>query len=181
VRRRRCDSLLIAAVTAGTVTASGLLSACAGSTGPAEPTPGPSASDPACLGVLKAAPATVLDQHRIAAGTPAVLGVAQWGSRAIVLRCGVTPTGPTTLDCITVDGVDWVVDDHGDPIRFLTYGRRPAVEVLVPLQYGRENAAGALVDVDPAVAGLPQTRRCVGLGDLSPTTAPTRSASATTP
>lgn len=92
-----------------------------------------------------------------------------WGSPGIVLRCGVEPVGPTTLPCLEINGVDWVVDDAGDPIRFLTYGREPAVEVLVPTEYGRENASGALVDLEPAVSPLPQNRRCLGVESTATT------------
>jgi hypothetical protein len=110
----------------------------------------------------------VLDEPRIQAGTP-VTGVAVWGSPGIVLRCGAEPLGPTTLPCLEVNGVDWVVDDAEDLLRFLTYGRAPAVEVLVPADYGRENASGALVDLEPVVAPLPQDRRCLDLEDAATT------------
>lgn len=109
--------------------------------------------------MTQSAPDRVLDQPRVAAGEP-VAGVVSWGSPAIVLRCGATEVGPTTLPCIAVDGVDWVVDDAGDPIRFVTYGRSPALEVFVPLEYGRENATGALVDLAGIATDLPASRSC---------------------
>ena len=160
---------------------SAVLTACTGSAPATTVSAGPSASDPACAAVVKSAPATVLNAPRVEARTP-VPGVAQWGSPAIVLRCGVPPTGPTTLGCLTVNDVDWVVDPAADPIRFLTYGRQPAVEVLVPLKYGRENATGALVDVEPVVKPLPQSHRCIGESDLTatPASSATPAASATT-
>ncbi|HWU59522.1 MAG TPA: DUF3515 family protein, partial [Microbacteriaceae bacterium] len=35
---------------------------------------------------------------------------AAWGDPAVVLlRCGVTPIGPTTKPCVTVNGIDWVL------------------------------------------------------------------------
>jgi hypothetical protein len=114
--------------------------------------------------VTDAVPTTVLDRGAVAAGQP-VAGVRTWGDPPVVLRCGLDPLGPTSLPCLAVDGVDWVVDDGGDPLVFTTYGRDPAVEVAVPLSYGRENATGALVDLGPAVATIARSARCVGAED----------------
>ncbi|MCU1507361.1 MAG: hypothetical protein QOG18_102 [Microbacteriaceae bacterium] len=56
-----------------------------------------------------------------------------WGDpAAIILRCGVTPPGPTTDICYTVKGIDWVIDSSKQPVyTFTTYGRDPAVQVVV--------------------------------------------------
>jgi hypothetical protein len=145
-----------------------LLVACTGDgtdSGTEPATAAPQGTSPACAQVVAAVPATVLDLPRIAAGEPPP-GVLEFGSPPVTVRCGLAPTGPTTLPCIAVDGVDWVVDDPGegspDPVRFLTYGRTPAVEVVVPAEYGRGTATGALVDLVTAVSLLPQDRSCVG-------------------
>jgi hypothetical protein len=38
----------------------------------------------------------------------------------------------STLKCITEQGVDWLVDDSAAPsYRFITFGRKPASEVIV--------------------------------------------------
>ena len=82
-----------------------------------------------------------------------------WGDPAVVARCGVTPLGPTTLDCIEVSGVDWVAEPLSDGVRFTTYGRSPAVEVLVPAAYRPEPLL--LPAFAEAAKQLPQgTRRC---------------------
>lgn len=63
-------------------------------------------------------------------------GVAAWGDPPIVARCGKQPPGPTTDPCIDINGVDWVatqLDDGGT--MFTTFGRFPAIEVLVPESY----------------------------------------------
>ncbi|MFK5690036.1 MULTISPECIES: DUF3515 family protein [unclassified Serinicoccus] len=63
-------------------------------------------------------------------------GVAAWGEPPIVARCGKQPPGATTDPCIDVNGVDWVattLDDGGT--MFTTFGRSPAIEVLVPESY----------------------------------------------
>ena len=62
--------------------------------------------------------------------------VAAWGDPALIARCGLDPLGPTTDDCVTVDGVDWVVRPLSDGSVATTYGRDPAIEVLAPGGYG---------------------------------------------
>jgi hypothetical protein len=77
----------------------------------------------------------------------------------VVLRCGLPEPAPTTRHCLTVDGVDWVVDESTDPVVFTSYGRSPALEVLVPLRYGRSRLTAAVVDLRPVAAALPRTSR----------------------
>ncbi|GAA5157836.1 DUF3515 family protein [Ornithinimicrobium tianjinense] len=63
-------------------------------------------------------------------------GVAAWGDPPVVARCGKQPLGPTEDPCIDINGIDWVattLDDGGT--MFTTYGRTPAIEVLVPAAY----------------------------------------------
>jgi hypothetical protein len=93
----------------------------------------PQASAPACA--RAAWPADVSGQSRV--GTqPDDGSVAAWGDPAIIARCGLDPLGPTTQDCVTVDGVDWVVRPLTDGSAATTYGRDPAIEVLGPAAYG---------------------------------------------
>jgi hypothetical protein len=140
-----------------------------GSGGPTLP-PAPRATDAACLAALARLPGTVLGKGR----TPLdAAGAAAWGEPAITLRCGLPEQPPSPDRCLSIGEIDWVVDDTGDPIIFTTYGRSPAVQVRVPVAYGRENASAALVDLSAVAAGLPRTaRRCVGLGDTSSSPSP---------
>lgn len=64
--------------------------------------------------------------------------VAAWGDPPIIARCGVAAPGPTTLECLGVDDVDWIVEPLSDGTRFTTYGRKPAMQVLVPDAYSPE-------------------------------------------
>ena len=132
----------------------------AGCTGGSGVHAAPSASDPACTTALRTLPATVLGQRR--AGTPAT-GAASWGKPAIVLVCGLPELAPTTDPCLTVNGVDWVIQNDGGPFTFATFGRAPAIRVTVPTSYGRGQASAALVDLRAVAATLPRTpRSCVG-------------------
>jgi hypothetical protein len=125
---------------------------------PVEVTVPDGGADPACAGMADRLPSLLLHQRRTAtsASSPAV---AAWGDPAIIWRCGVTPPGPTTKDCITVDGIDWVVDPLDDGTGFVTYGRDPAVQVLVPDAYAPETFA--LTGLSTAVGTVPQNEhRC---------------------
>ena len=64
--------------------------------------------------------------------------VRAWGDPAIIARCGLAPIGPTTDQCLSVSGVDWVAHQLTDGVRFTTYGRSPAIEILVPSAYQPE-------------------------------------------
>lgn len=61
--------------------------------------------------------------------------VRQWGDPAIIATCGWPALGPTSDQCLDVDGVDWVAQELSDGVRFTTFGRDPAIEVLVPDAY----------------------------------------------
>lgn len=128
------------------------------------------ADDPACTTLLDALPQSLGALNRTPQGAR---GVAAWGDDRIVLRCGATVLGPTTKACIPVgpddgpdDGpsVDWVQDAVNErAVRFLTYGRTPAVEVTVRFGDGltSDQATSQLVDLTAAVSAIPQTRTCL--------------------
>jgi len=115
-------------------------------------------ADPACAAMADRLPSRLLKQERVATSqsSPAV---AAWGDPAIIWRCGVTPPGPTTQDCIEVNGIDWVVEPLDDGTGFVSYGRDPAVQVLVPDAYAPETFA--LPALSTAVGTVPQNEhRC---------------------
>jgi hypothetical protein len=83
-----------------------------------------------------------------------------WGDPAIIARCGVAAVGPTTDQCLNVSGVDWVVRQLSDGVRFTTYGRSPAIEILVPDAYRPEPLL--LPAFAAAAASIPQgDRHCL--------------------
>jgi hypothetical protein len=82
---------------------------------------------------------------------------AAWGDPAIIATCGWPALAPTTRECLEVDGVDWVVDRLSDGVRFTTFGRDPAIEVLVPHAYSPEPLV--LPAFSPAARALPTNGR----------------------
>lgn len=147
---------------------------------PAVTAPAPSASDPVCARVLQLAPAELAGQPERATTSQASRA---WGDPAITLRCGVEPLGPTTDRCIRVtapDGtsVDWVVKENDDVVDgdtdqaqadaigrgrfgYTTYGRVPAIEVIVPVEYAGTEATALLVDLAQAVSATTVERTCL--------------------
>ncbi|MEU5362130.1 DUF3515 family protein [Streptomyces sp. NPDC005925] len=128
--------------------------------------PAPHADHPRCDKVLSRAPETIPGMSRDWTIGDAV---ASWGDRAAVLRCGAEELPPNINLCLTVDGVDWVLDEkrlQADGVSVLrTYGRSPAVEFTYT--GSRSEVGGLLAALNPAVDWIPQKRRCVGLQDAA--------------
>ena len=130
----------------------------------------PHAADPVCASIVLALPDTLDDLPHL--GTTSQATVA-WGDPTdpVVLRCGVEPPGPTTDQCVTASdettSVDWIAvsgpaDENGAADwTFTTYGRSPAVEVLVPASVTSTRSTSFLLELGPAVSQVEQTRRCL--------------------
>ena len=101
-------------------------------------------------------PKTVGGQSRQATSSSSA-AVRAWGDPAIIARCGLPPIGPTTDPCIDVSGIDWVAHRLTDGVRFTTYGRSPALEILVPSAYHPEPLL--LPAFGEAAAAIPQGER----------------------
>lgn len=114
----------------------------------AVPVPTPSSPDviDACTALHAQLPARVEGQSARTADPDSKL-TASWGDPPITLQCGVAE--PTALEptshLITVDGVDWLPEEHTDGWVFTTTGRLAYVAVTVPGKYQPE--ANALVDL----------------------------------
>jgi len=93
-------------------------------------------------------------------------GTGAWGDpAAVLLRCGVEPPGPTTLECVDVNGVDWIIDESDAPnYVFTTYGRVPATEVIVDSDLA--SGTTALTDLALAVSSVPAEGGCLGAEEL---------------
>ena len=122
------------------------------------------AADPLCAKAAAHWPTTVSSKDQVSVnvtGNPSegvTKTVVAWGDPAIIARCGVAAPGPST-ECIEADNIDWVMSSLSDGKRFVTYGRVPAIEVLVPSAYSPEPLV--LSAFDQAASQIPQnSHRC---------------------
>ena len=121
--------------------------------------PADQAANPLCAKASRHWPKTVSNQSSRTVSTDSPT-VHAWGDPAIIARCGVTSPGPTTASCVTVDGIDWIGTKLSDGARYVTFGRSPAIEVLVPTKYNAFPPLGAFT---AAARQIPQGRHhCMG-------------------
>lgn len=126
--------------------------------------PAEDAASPLCAEVTVRLPDTVAELAKRQTNAQAT---GAWGEpTAVLLRCGVPSPAPTSqLPCVTVEGVDWLRDDTDDPtFVFTSYGRTPAVEVIVDSTAA--SGLEALVDVTFAVSQLPVEGACLAPEDV---------------
>ena len=83
-----------------------------------------------------------------------------WGNPThVILRCGLPEVLASTLPCVTASGVDWLVDDSKKPsYRFITFGRKPATEVIV--DSNKVAGVTALSDLSAAIQSIEATKHC---------------------
>ena len=88
-----------------------------------------------------------------------------WGEPAsILLTCGLEAPAPTTLPCLSVNGVDWIIDESQKPTYiFTTFGRTPAVQVA--LNSDAVSGSTVLADLALPVSLIPQETPCTDLSD----------------
>ncbi len=134
------------------------------------------ANSPDCADVTVRLPDTVAGEARRWTDSQAT---AAWGDPAtIILACGVTPPGPTTLQCTTVAGVDWIIDESQAPeFRVTTFGRDPAVQVFFSTAITDDvqgvSSRDVLDALSPIVSSLPETgRACVERPEATPVPTP---------
>ena len=138
--------------------------------------PAPAANSPRCADITVHLPDTVAGKAQRETNAQAT---GAWGDPVVVLlRCGVTPIGPTTKPCITVNGIDWVLenDPAATALRYITFGRVPATEVVIQHGKGGVTDASVLPALADAIGTIPQQKkeRCLDMADVtSPTTTPT--------
>lgn len=92
-------------------------------------------------------------------------GTAAWGDPTVVLLyCGVPVPEVSELPCVEIDGVFWLREEVEAGYAFTTYGRDPAVRVVVD-----PDAVGPGVVLDDLATPVSYTsendRECVDLED----------------
>ncbi len=114
------------AVAAGAVTLACALSGCSTTI---HLEPAADANNPDCAAVSVLLPDAIGELDRVWTDAQAT---GAWGEPTVVLRCGVEPPAPQTLECVTLGGVDWLVLDQEDERqRLVSFGRDPAVEISI--------------------------------------------------
>ena len=120
------------------------------------------ANDPACAEVSVRYPDQISElQKRF---TNAQATAAYGEPAAVLVRCGLEPVFASELPCVTAGEVDWLVDDSDAPnFRFISFGRTPAVEVIVD----SESASGVstLESLSQSVSRLPASAFCTEVGN----------------
>ena len=119
----------------------------------------PDANNPACAEVTVRLPDTVGELPKRGTNAQAT---GAWGNPAgVILRCGLPAVDVSKLTCVTAGGVDWLVDDSASPkYRFISFGRKPATEVIV--DSSAISGVSALEALGPAVSNIPATKTCTG-------------------
>ena len=119
--------------------------------------PAPHANDPRCADVSVRVPDAIASFDRVWTDAQST---AAWGDpSAVLFTCGLEPPAPSTLQCVSIGGVDWIVDDSEFPnLRLTTYGRTPAAQVYVDTEAVSSN--DVLSSLSNAAAMLTQDGRC---------------------
>ena len=145
-----------------------VLTACSPGAVPVPPVHVSGETEQTCRRLVDDLPDEVADQPRREVRPADALGAA-WGDPAIVVTCGGPPPvkfGPGAT-CLTVDGVDWFLDDAevAEPgeqqgtVTISTVKREETVALTLPGDYWPP--ATALADVSPVVKkDVPATSRC---------------------
>jgi hypothetical protein len=120
------------------------------------------ANNPLCAEVSVRYPAQISDLDK--RWTNAQATTAYGDPAAILVRCGLEPVYVSTLPCVSASNIDWLVDDSAAPnFRFISFGRDPAVEVIVDSE--KASGVSALDSLAQAVSKLPATAFCTEVGD----------------
>jgi len=123
----------------------------------------PSANAAACAGAQVRLPATV--NSTLSLRNTSAQATAAWGSPAAVLyHCGVAVPTVSDLPCFAQGSVDWIRDDRGQNVVYTTFGRSPAVQVVIDTKRATPDA---LQDLGDAVSTLPKDgHRCLDPQDV---------------
>ncbi|WIE81966.1 DUF3515 family protein [Curtobacterium sp. MCPF17_021] len=123
----------------------------------------PSANAAACAAVQVRLPATV-DSKFDLRNTNAQ-ATAAWGDPEVAIyHCGVAVPTVSDLPCFSQGGVDWIRDDRGDQVVFTTFGRSPAVQVVVD---STKTTSSVVQELSDAVSSLPKDgHECLDPADV---------------
>lgn len=150
-----------------TITAIGVAAALAagltGCTNAVAMTAAPSADAAACATAQVRLPDTV--DAKYALRNTNAQATAAWGDPSAALyRCGVAVPTVSDLPCFTKGSVDWIRDDEGKRIIYTTFGRDPAVQVVID---STKTTDQVLQDIGTAISSLPKDgHECLDPSDV---------------
>ncbi|TCU84919.1 uncharacterized protein DUF3515 [Curtobacterium sp. PhB191] len=123
----------------------------------------PSANTAACAAAQVRLPATVDSTYDLR--NTNAQSTAAWGDpEAALYHCGVAVPTVSDLPCFTLGSVDWIRDDRGKQIVYTTFGRSPAVQVVVDTS---KTGSAVLQDIATAVSTLPEDgHKCLDPSDV---------------
>jgi hypothetical protein len=148
-----------AALPAAVLTLAAGLTAC---TPIADVEPAPDAANPDCATVMVSLPSELAGEQQRETDSQSS---SAWGEPSkIILRCGVPVPGPTTEQCATVNGIDWILREDETAWTATTYGREPAIEVIFSPE--EVSSSTLLVQLENAVSRIEPTRECISSNDL---------------
>uniref|UniRef100_A0A942YAN0 DUF3515 family protein n=1 Tax=Neobacillus citreus TaxID=2833578 RepID=A0A942YAN0_9BACI len=142
----------------------GLAAGLAGCTNAVQVSAAPSANDAACAAAQVRLPETV--GQSFALRNTNAQSTAAWGDPAVALyHCGVAVPTVSDLPCFSKGSVDWIRDDRGDQIVYTTFGRSPAVQVVIE---SAKTTDQVLQDIGNAVSTLPEDgHECLDPSDVA--------------
>ncbi|UNK69425.1 DUF3515 family protein [Microbacterium sp. H1-D42] len=155
-------ALTAGALSAGTI----MLLALTGCSSTVALEPAADANNPLCAEVSVRLPDAVAGEDR--RWTDAQATGAYGDPTSVIVSCGVKVPGPTsTLQCITLEGIDWLVDESQSPnMRMTTYGRDPAVQVFVDTEVVSANEALSNSGIVSGIRMIPATSACTEANEL---------------
>lgn len=117
------------------------------------------ANDPACAEVSVRLPDSIANLQKRT--TDAQATAAYGDPAAVIVRCGLPEVKVSQLRCVSTSDVDWLVDPSKAPsYRFISFGRKPATEVIVD-----SNKAVGVSTLDAlanAIKAIPADATCSG-------------------
>jgi len=126
-------------------------------------TAAPSANAAACATAQVRLPDTV--DTKYALRNTNAQSTAAWGDPSAALyHCGVAVPTVSDLPCFSKGSVDWIRDDEGKQIVYTTFGRNPAVQVVID---STKTTDQVLQDIGNAVETLPKDgHECLDPSDV---------------
>jgi hypothetical protein len=108
----------------------------------------PNATDPGCAEVIVRLPDTL---EGLTVRETNAQATAAWGSPAtVLLTCGLPAQPPTSLLCLPIGTVEWLIDDSDPQFTTATsHGRRPVTRVVIDKT--ETGGQTILAELEPAV------------------------------